>query len=303
MRRRQLWHAESLTLFAAISCLWFRWCLMVSSRRPPASPTLTTTTADTATWLINRRRRPRSGGHLDCNMSSPDDEVSVSGAGFSSECREQTSGLEAGSAAPRGPTLAPAAALSRGHCEAARLADLNVLGTRRYLSQESYVVGEVSALWDLKARPRSRGGAAQTCGETAQADAVPLQLTTDRPWPTSPSVPHGESGRANLNIRGTQDSGNSETVAMNKGEVRPRGPGPSGDQEPTDHPPRLKRRQQPPGRQGCPQCLVLQKEIDDLKEQLASKRYLADKFQIFEVEPSIFLQEEQLLPPRPASCG
>ncbi|OWJ99292.1 hypothetical protein Celaphus_00009851, partial [Cervus elaphus hippelaphus] len=53
------------------------------------------------------------------------------------------------------------------------------------------------------------------------------QLTTDRPWPSSPSVPHGESGRANLNIRDTQDSGNSEPVAMNKGEVMPRGPGPS----------------------------------------------------------------------------
>ncbi|KAB0337654.1 hypothetical protein FD755_025523, partial [Muntiacus reevesi] len=106
------------------------------------------------------------------------------------------------------------------------------------------------------------------------------QLTTDRPWPSSPWVHHGEPSSTNLNIRGTQDSGNSEPVAMNKGEVRPRGPGPSGDQEPTDHSPRLKRQPQPPGRQGCPRCLVLQREIDDLKEQLASKWYLAEKFQI-----------------------
>ncbi|KAM7225523.1 hypothetical protein CapIbe_023500 [Capra ibex] len=36
-------------------------------------------------------------------MSSPDDEVFVWGGGSGSECGEQTSGLEAGSPAPRGP--------------------------------------------------------------------------------------------------------------------------------------------------------------------------------------------------------
>ncbi|XP_060993296.1 uncharacterized protein CXorf49 homolog [Dama dama] len=527
-------------------------------------------------------------------MSSPDDEVSLSGAGFSAECGEQTSGLEAGSAGLQGPGPGPEAGTPRScegeggdgfpepegfeseqevleaggpvlwGCEGRpgspadnqedalqlvdesvaailqQLADLNVLGTLRYLSQESYAVGEVSALRDLKARPRSRGGATQRCGEAAQTEASPLQvggnpkrgtrsrlnvaldcqwppsesparllsdpkstdefseiermrvsiypkdggqaklnspkdpgnpprclnvqgrenllkvpgtclslaprglisvegrqgrqsdteqedisppkkmqsvlwgkggslpsyprvavasataaaatgsgpqptprrkgvqekkslggvskpaagrtfpswgqgisatplepatfppisgipllgrskkyalvpwgaedskhtitgkksvarrawesvaamavsgadnepnrdpfpkgqLTTDRPWPTCPSVHHGEPGRANLNIRDTQDSGNSEPVAMNKGEVRLRGPGPSGDQEPTDHPPRPKRQQQPPGMQSCPRCLVLQREIDELKEQLASMRYLAKKFQI-----------------------
>ncbi|XP_065772138.1 uncharacterized protein CXorf49 homolog [Muntiacus reevesi] len=536
-------------------------------------------------------------------MSSPDDEVSVSGAGFGSECGEQTSGLEAGSIAPRGPGPGPEPGAPRsGEGEGGngfpdpegfeserevleagepvlqgrerrpgsladdqgdalqladesvaailqQLADLNdVLGTRRYLSQESYAVGEVSALRDLEARPRSRGGAAQRCGEAAQAEAGPLrvggpkagrawgnpkkgtksrlnvavncqwppsestagllsdpessdefskiermrvsiypkdggqaklnspedpgntprrlhvqgrenllnvpdsclssiprglisvverqgrqgdagqedtspprkmqsvlwgkggslssypgvavasapaaattgslprptprrkgvqekkslggvskpavgrifpswgqrisatplqpatfspisgipllgrskkealvpwgaeeskhtcagkkpvarraresvasmavlgedndpnrdpfpkgQLTTDRPWSSCPWVHHGEPSSTNLIIRGTQYSGNSEPVAMNKGEVMPRGPGPSGDREPTDHPPRRKRQQQPPGRQGCPRCLVLQREIDDLKDQLASMRYLADKFQI-----------------------
>ncbi|XP_043752837.1 uncharacterized protein CXorf49 homolog [Cervus elaphus] len=106
------------------------------------------------------------------------------------------------------------------------------------------------------------------------------QVSRPGPWPSWPWVHHGEHSNANLNIRGARDSGNSEPVASNKGGVMPRGPGPSGDQEPTDHPPRPKRQQQLPGRQGCPRCLVLQKEIDDLKEQLASKRYLADKFQI-----------------------
>ncbi|CAI9180686.1 unnamed protein product [Rangifer tarandus platyrhynchus] len=106
------------------------------------------------------------------------------------------------------------------------------------------------------------------------------QLTTGRPGPSCPWVQHGEPSSANLNIRGAQDSENSEPVAMNKGEVRPGGPGPSGDQEPSDHPPRPKRQQQPRGRQGCPRCLVLQREIDDLKKQLAAMQHLADKFQI-----------------------
>ncbi|KAB0338629.1 hypothetical protein FD755_025199, partial [Muntiacus reevesi] len=150
-------------------------------------------------------------------MSSPDDEVSVLGAGFGSEHGEQTSGLEAGSA-PRsanmrsgegeggdgfpdpegfeserevleagGPVLqgrerrpgsladdqGDALQLADESVAAIlqQLADLNVLGTRRYLSQESYAVGEVSALRDLEVRPCSRGGAAQRCGEAAQAEA------------------------------------------------------------------------------------------------------------------------------------
>ena len=55
-----------------------------------------------------------------------------------------------------------------------QLADLSMQGTCSYLFQESYVVSEVSAFWDLAACPRSRGSATQRCGETAQAEAVPL---------------------------------------------------------------------------------------------------------------------------------
>ena len=73
---------------------------------PPSSPSLTATAAATTTWLINRLR-PRSGGHPDRDMSSPDDEVSVSGASFSSECGEQASGLEAGSTARQGSSPSP----------------------------------------------------------------------------------------------------------------------------------------------------------------------------------------------------
>ncbi|KAM9669148.1 uncharacterized protein CXorf49 homolog [Dama dama] len=166
-------------------------------------------------------------------MSSPDDEVSVSGAGFGSECGEQTSGLEASSTAPRGPGPSPGpepGAPGSGEGEggggvpdpegfeserelleagervlwgregrsgfpaddqgdALQLADeslaailqqlafLNVLGISRYLSQESYAVSEVSAVWDLEAGPCHQGGASQRCGEAAQAEAGPLGVS------------------------------------------------------------------------------------------------------------------------------
>ena len=40
---------------------------------------------------------------------------------------------------------------------------------------------------------------------------------------------HGEPSGANVSIKGAQDSGNSEPMAINKGEFSPRGPGPSGE--------------------------------------------------------------------------
>ncbi|KAB0340966.1 hypothetical protein FD755_024564 [Muntiacus reevesi] len=89
--------------------------------------------------------------------------------------------------------------------------------------------------------------------------------------PSCPWMHHGEPSSGDLNIRGLQDPGNSEPMALNRAEVMPRGPDPPGDQE---------RQQQPPGTQGCLQCLVLQREIDDLKEQRASMQHLADEFQI-----------------------
>ncbi|XP_061264769.1 uncharacterized protein CXorf49 homolog [Bos javanicus] len=338
-------------------------------------------------------------------MSSSDDEVLVWGPGFGSECGEQTSGLEAGPTAPRGPGPdpgpepgAPQSGEGEGGdgfpdpegfeserevleaggpvllgCEGRpgspadntayavqlsdesvaailrQLADLDLLGIRRHMSPESHGVGDVSPLRDVEARPGSRRGRPENLpflrtgnlghspgsGHLPPISGIPLlgrsqkyalvpwgakeskhtgagkksvarrarelvaatavsgedndpnrdpvpkgQLATDRPWPSCPRVHHGEPSTANLSIRGGQDSGNSKPVAMNKGEVMPRGPGPSGDQKPADHHPRLKRQQQPPRRQGCPRCLVLQKEIDDLKEQLASMQYLAEKFRI-----------------------
>ena len=245
MRRRQGWRAGNLASFAAISCV-----LAGELQTPPASPALTAITAASATRLISRRR-PRSGGHPDRDMSSPDDEVSVSGAGFGSERGEQTSGLEAGSTAPRGPGPGPEpGAPRRGKSEGGngfpdaegfkserevleaggpvlwgcegrpgspaeeqgdalqlsvvailqQLTDRNVLGTRRYLFQESYAVGEVSAFWALKECPPSRGGSPQRCGESAQAEAIPLRAHGYKAGRAWGSAKRGTTSRLNVAV-------------------------------------------------------------------------------------------------------
>ncbi|KAJ1057485.1 hypothetical protein K5549_000255 [Capra hircus] len=80
-------------------------------------------------------------------------------------------------------------------------------------------------------RARESVAAVAVSGEDNDPNRDPVtkgQLTTDRPWPSCSRVHHGEPSSASLSVRGGQDSGNSEPVAMNKGEVMPRGPGPSG---------------------------------------------------------------------------
>ncbi|XP_058391212.1 uncharacterized protein CXorf49 homolog [Diceros bicornis minor] len=105
------------------------------------------------------------------------------------------------------------------------------------------------------------------------------QLPAHRPGPCCPCKHRGEGSRGDLNNGACQVRGESQPLALSQGDVMPRGPAASGDQEPLHHPPRPKRQQQPPGAQGCRRCLVLQREVDDLKEQLAAMQSLADKFQ------------------------
>ncbi|XP_038320868.1 uncharacterized protein CXorf49-like isoform X5 [Canis lupus familiaris] len=89
----------------------------------------------------------------------------------------------------------------------------------------------------------------------------------------------GECSSGDLDTRAPEVPGSSAPSALSQGDVMPRGRAPSSDQEPLDHLPRPERLQQPPGTQGCPRCVVLQREIDDLKEQLAAMQSLTDKFQ------------------------
>ncbi|XP_034504919.1 uncharacterized protein CXorf49 homolog, partial [Ailuropoda melanoleuca] len=101
-----------------------------------------------------------------------------------------------------------------------------------------------------------------------------------RPGPSCLGMHRGECSSGDLYTRAPQVPGGSEPLAPSQGDILPRVPAPSSDQEPLDHTPRPERWQLPPaGAQGCPRCLVLQREIDDLKEQLAAMQSLTDKFQ------------------------
>ncbi|XP_025838649.1 uncharacterized protein CXorf49 homolog [Vulpes vulpes] len=117
-------------------------------------------------------------------------------------------------------------------------------------------------------------------GSDSNRDTVPKgQLPTHRPGPCCSGMHRGECSSGDLNTRAPEVPGSSAPSALSQGDVMPRGRAPSSDQEPLDHLPRPERLQQPPGTQGCPRCLVLQREIDDLKEQLAAMQSLTDKFQ------------------------
>ncbi|XP_067578816.1 uncharacterized protein CXorf49 homolog [Pseudorca crassidens] len=105
------------------------------------------------------------------------------------------------------------------------------------------------------------------------------QLLTHRPGTSCLRMHRRKASSGDVNTRGPQDPGNSEPLALNQGEVMPRGPAPSGDQGPLDHPPRPETQQQPLGTPCCPWCLELKREVDELKEQLAAMQYLADKLQ------------------------
>ncbi|XP_057351348.1 uncharacterized protein CXorf49 homolog [Manis pentadactyla] len=106
-------------------------------------------------------------------------------------------------------------------------------------------------------------------------DPVPKgQPPTPSPGPCCLCMHRGECHIGNLDTRAPQVPGNSQPLTPIQEDIMPRGPAPSGDQEPLDVSPRPERQQQPAGAQGCCQ-----------------------------VEPSVFVQEEQLVAVEPRSCG
>ncbi|XP_018874581.2 uncharacterized protein CXorf49 [Gorilla gorilla gorilla] len=112
-------------------------------------------------------------------------------------------------------------------------------------------------------------------------DEVPrAQLPTQKPELISLSVHRGEYSSGDPNIRAPQVLGTSQPSAFTLRRLVPRCHAPSGDWQPPVHPPRPERQQQqPPGAQGCPRCILLQREIEDLRDQLAAMQFLTDKFQ------------------------
>ncbi|XP_058297266.1 uncharacterized protein CXorf49-like [Hylobates moloch] len=89
----------------------------------------------------------------------------------------------------------------------------------------------------------------------------------------------GEFSSSDPNIRAPQVLGTSQPSAYSLGGLVPRRHAPSGNQQLPVHLPRPERQQQPPGAQGCPRCILLQMEIEDLRDQLAAMQFLIDKFQ------------------------
>ncbi|XP_040599687.1 uncharacterized protein CXorf49 homolog [Mesocricetus auratus] len=106
-----------------------------------------------------------------------------------------------------------------------------------------------------------------------------VQLPTHRAEP--PCSYRGDVTSGDPNLRAPQVPGNSQLVALSQRSARPRAPAPAGDEDPPlsplfpvgDSQPALQ------GTPGCPQCLILQKEIEELKEQLAIMQALNEKFQ------------------------
>ncbi|CAO2623480.1 Uncharacterized protein CXorf49 homolog [Lemmus lemmus] len=97
------------------------------------------------------------------------------------------------------------------------------------------------------------------------------QLPTYRAERPCTFTPRGEMSSGDPNLRAPQVPGSSQVLALNQRSARLRAPASAGEQDPTGDPV-LPDGASPPevlqGTPGCPQCVMLQKEIEELKEQL-----------------------------------
>ncbi|CAO2623478.1 Uncharacterized protein CXorf49 homolog [Lemmus lemmus] len=105
------------------------------------------------------------------------------------------------------------------------------------------------------------------------------QLPTYRVEQPCTFTPRGEMSSGDPNLRAPQVPGSSQALSQRSSRLR--APASAGDQEPSLRLPLQvgERQYQTPGRQACQQCVMLQKEIEELKEQLAFMQGLNEKFQ------------------------
>uniref|UniRef100_A0A2I3HXH0 Uncharacterized protein n=1 Tax=Nomascus leucogenys TaxID=61853 RepID=A0A2I3HXH0_NOMLE len=128
-------------------------------------------------------------------------------------------------------------------------------------------------------KARESQAAAREDNDPNRDEVSRAQLPTQKPELISLSMRRGEYSGGDSNIRAPQVLGTSQPSAFTLRRLVPRRHAPSGNQQPPVHPPRPERQQQPPGAQGCPRCILLQMEIEDLRDQLAAMQFLIDKFQ------------------------
>uniref|UniRef100_A0A2I3TA73 Uncharacterized protein n=1 Tax=Pan troglodytes TaxID=9598 RepID=A0A2I3TA73_PANTR len=97
-------------------------------------------------------------------------------------------------------------------------------------------------------------------------DEVPrAQFPKEKPQLISLSVSCGECSSGDSTVRTPQVPGTSQPLALSLRRLVWILCFLSGDQQLPVHPPRLERQQQPPGAQGCPQCILLQRKTEDLR--------------------------------------
>uniref|UniRef100_A0A2I2YXB3 Uncharacterized protein n=1 Tax=Gorilla gorilla gorilla TaxID=9595 RepID=A0A2I2YXB3_GORGO len=202
------------------------------------------------------------------------------------EVRPSCSGAAAGGALPRGPSrrkiaqeksLGGASQLAPGRAFPACGEKLSAT------PPETATFPLLSGVRPQGISPGKKPAGRKTRESQAEArednDSNRDELPTHRPGLPHLSVRHGEFNSGDPIIRTPQILGSSEPSACSPGGLVPRCHAPSGDQLPPVHPPRPERQQQPLGAQGCPRCIQLQREIDDLTQQLVAMQSFTDKFQ------------------------
>ncbi|XP_038171588.1 uncharacterized protein CXorf49 homolog [Arvicola amphibius] len=115
--------------------------------------------------------------------------------------------------------------------------------------------------------------------DSTRDSGLQAQLPTHRAEQPCMLMHRGEMSSGDPNLRAPQVPGSSQVLRQRS--ARLRAPAPAGDQEPPLRLPSAvgERQYQTPGTQACQQCLMLQKEIEELKEQLAFMQALNEKFQ------------------------
>ncbi|XP_054574353.1 uncharacterized protein CXorf49-like isoform X2 [Eptesicus fuscus] len=131
-------------------------------------------------------------------------------------------------------------------------------------------------------RPRESELVAQE-DTNVNKEAAPMgQISTNRRGPRPRlSVHFGDCIGGEPKIKTFPVPGHVQLLAIAQEGVKSRVTPPSGNQGPLLHLPPQEEKPPPPGAQDCPQCPVLQREIDELKSQLATMQSLINKFQRF----------------------